>query len=132
MPDLALVSMGNVVVPVGIAQDAAAAALEVGDAAVAEAVATWQRRRDLILEELEGLPVVRPAGGWSLLIDGAPLGMTGAAMSTALLEKADIAATPMTGWGPANGERFLRFVFSNEPEARLRGIGARVRRALDL
>lgn len=132
MPDLALVSMGNVVVPVGIAQDAAAAALELGDAAVADAVATWQRRRDLILKELAGLPVVRPAGGWSLLLDGAPLGMTGAALSAALFDGAGIAATPMTGWGPTNGDRFVRFVFSNEPEDRLRGIGARVRRALNL
>ena len=35
MSDLALVSMGNVVVPVGIAQEAAAVALESGDQDVA-------------------------------------------------------------------------------------------------
>ena len=34
VPDLALVSMSNVVVPVGIAQDAAAVGLELGDADV--------------------------------------------------------------------------------------------------
>ena len=132
IPDLALVSMGNVVVPVGIAQEAAAVALELGDADVAAAVAEWERRRDALLDELAGLPVVRPAGGWSLLLDGAPLGRTGAELSRLLLEAAQIAATPMDGWGEINGGRFLRFVFANEPVERIRGVGARVRRALAL
>jgi aspartate/methionine/tyrosine aminotransferase len=130
MPDLALVSMGNVVVPVGIAQDAAAVALEAGDADVAAATATWQARRDLILRELDGLPVVRPDGGWSLLIDAGALGHTGAALSKRLFEKARIAATPMDGWGEVNGTQCLRFVFANEPVERLRGIGDKVRSAL--
>ena len=129
VPDLALVSMGNVVVPVGIGQAAAAVALEAGDDDVARATATWQARRDLILSELEGLPVIRPGGGWSLLIDGKALGMTGAAMSKHLFDEARIAATPMTGWGEVNGAQFLRLVFTNEPVERLRGIGDKTRRA---
>ena len=130
LPDLALVSMGNVVVPVGIAQEAAAAALAMGDAHVAAATRIWEERRDLILSELADLPVIRPCGGWSLLIDAGALGMSGAALSQRLFEHADVAATPMDGWGEANGARFPRFVFANEPVERLRGIGARVRRAL--
>jgi N-succinyldiaminopimelate aminotransferase len=130
MPDLALVSMANVVVPVGIAQAAVAAALELGDEDVARAVAEWQRRRDALLTELDGLPIVRPAGGWSLLLDGAPLGMTGAELSRLFIEKAGVATTPMTGWGEVNGSQFLRFVFSNEPVERIRGAGARIRSAL--
>lgn len=130
VPDLALVGMGNVVVPVGIAQEAVAAALEAGDADVAQATAELERRRDLLLAELEDLPVMRPAGGWSLLIDAEPLGHTGASLSQLLLAHAGIAATPMDGWGEVNGARFLRFVFANEPIARLRGIGARIRAAL--
>ncbi len=130
IPDLALVSMGNVVVPVGIAQAAAAAALALGDTEVAAATRVWQARRDLILAELGDLPVMRPAGGWSLLIDAAPLGMSGAQLSQRLFERADIAATPMDGWGEVNGARFLRLVYANEPVERLRGIGPRVRRAL--
>ena len=129
LPDLALVSMGNVVVPVGIAQTAAAVALEAGDEDVARATATWQARRDLILHAMEGLPVLRPAGGWSLLIDGAPLGLTGAEMSRRLFDQARIAATPMQGWGEVNGARLLRLVFANEPVERLRGIGDKARRA---
>lgn len=129
LPDLALVSMGNVVVPVGIAQTAAAVALEAGDEDVARATATWQARRDLILREMEGLPVLRPAGGWSLLVDGAPLGLTGAEMSRRLFDQARIAATPMEGWGEVNGAQLLRLVFANEPVERLRGIGDKARRA---
>jgi len=129
VPDLALVSMGNVVVPVGIAQTAAAVALEAGDEDVARATATWQARRDLILREMEGLPVRRPAGGWSLLVDGAPLGLTGAEMSRRLFDQARIAATPMEGWGEVNGAQLLRLVFANEPVERLRGIGDKARRA---
>jgi N-succinyldiaminopimelate aminotransferase len=130
MPDLALVSMGNVVVPVGIAQEAAAVALELGDQDVARAVAEWQRRRDALFTELDGLPVVRPAGGWSLLLDAGPLGMTGAELSRLFIEKAGVAATPMDGWGEVNGSRFLRLVFSNEPVERIRGVGSRIRSAL--
>jgi len=130
MPDLELVSMANVVTPVGIAQEAVAAALELGDREVAIAVAEWQRRRDTLLEELRGLPVVRPAGGWSLLIDGTPLGLTGAQMAERLFRRAGIAATPMGGWGRVNGSQFLRMVFSNESVERLRGIGERVKAAL--
>lgn len=130
VPDLALVGMGNVVVPVGIAQAAAAVALAQGDADVDAATRIWQARRDLILRELAGLPVLKPAGGWSLLLDAGALGMSGAELSQRLFAKGGIAATPMDGWGQVNGGRFLRFVFANEPVERLAGIGERVRRAL--
>ncbi|HYV88803.1 MAG TPA: pyridoxal phosphate-dependent aminotransferase [Candidatus Polarisedimenticolia bacterium] len=130
VPDLALVSMGNVVVPVGIGQAAATVALEQGDGDVARATSILEQRRDLIMRELSGLPVVRPAGGWSLLIDAGELGMSGAELSDRLFDKAEIAATPMAGWGQVNGAQFLRLVFANEPVERLRGIGARIRRAI--
>jgi len=130
LPDLALVSMGNVVVPVGIAQEAAAVALGLGDSDVQAAVAEWGRRRDALLNELAGLPAVTPGGGWSMLLDGAPLGLTGAEMSRRLLENAGVAATPMDGWGEANGGQHLRFVFANESAERIRGVGRRIAAAL--
>jgi aspartate/methionine/tyrosine aminotransferase len=130
IPDLALVSMSNVVVPVGIAQEAAAVGLELGDADVETAATIWAARRDLLLRELAGLPVMRPAGGWSLLLDAQALGLTGAELAERLFDRAHIAATPMTGWGEVNGARYLRLVFANEPLERLRGIGERVRMAL--
>ncbi len=128
--DVGLVNISNVVCNVGIAQAAATVALETPDSEVAAAVARWQRRRDVILEELEGLPVVKPEGGWSLLMDVTGYGLTGTEASARLLEKGQIAATPMTGWGNPRSDGFVRFVFSNEPAARLRGLRARVEAAL--
>jgi hypothetical protein len=36
----------------------------------------------------------------------------------------------MRHWGDLNGDRFVRFVFSNEPVERLRGLGDRTLQAL--
>lgn len=132
MREIGLVSISDVVVPVGIAQAAAAAALTAPADDLARAVATWQARRDLILKELDGLPVRSPAGGWSLLLDAGALGMTGAEASRRLFDVGRIAATAMDNWGVVHGSGYVRFVFSNEPVARLEGIGARVRRSFDL
>ena len=130
MKDIGLVGLTNVVCQVGIGMPGAAAALSAEDDGIAAAVAEWQARRDVILAELADLPVVRPDGGWSLLIDTASLGMDPAEASRRLFEKGKVAATPMTGWG--SGEiagRYLRFVFANEPRARLAGLRERVRAA---
>jgi aspartate/methionine/tyrosine aminotransferase len=130
MADVARVHIYNVVAPTGISQTAAAAALRAGPDDVASAVAEWQRRRDCVLEELRGLPVIPPHGGWSLLLDVRALGHDSFGASRLLLERGRIAATPMRDWGERNGEGFVRFVYSNEPVSRLRGLRARVERAL--
>jgi aspartate/methionine/tyrosine aminotransferase len=128
--DLALVNLSNVVVPVGIAQRAVAAALQLPSDDVRGAVTVWERRRDALLAELAGLPVVKPAGGWSMLLHTAALGFSGADASKRLFESAGVAATPMEGWGERHGAGWLRFVFANEPVERIRGCGARIRAAL--
>ena len=76
MGDIGLVSLTNVVCQVGIGMPGAAAALTADDDGIAASVAELQARRDLILGELSDLPVVRPDGGWSLLIDTVALGMS--------------------------------------------------------
>lgn len=130
MKDIGLVSLTNVVCQVGIGMPGAAAALSADDDGIAAAVAEWQARRDVILTELADLPVVRPDGGWSLLIDTVALGMTPDDASRRLFEQGRIAATPMTGWGSADhAGRYLRFVFANEPCPRLAGLRERVRAA---
>jgi aspartate/methionine/tyrosine aminotransferase len=130
LADIARVHLYNVVTPPGIAQAGAAAALRAPLDALQPAVAEWQRRRDTVMAELGGLPVRSAAGGWSLLLDVAALGLDSFAASRRLLETGRVAATPMRDWGEANGDRFVRLVFSNEPVARLAGLGGRVRRAL--
>lgn len=128
--DIGLVNISNVVCPVGIAQAAATVALQAPDADIAAASAEWQNRRDTILHELEGFPIVKPQGGWSMLLDVSGFGLTGAEASQRLLEKGKIAATAMTGWGSERSANFVRFVFSNEPVGRLRGLRERVETAI--
>lgn len=129
--DVGLVGISNVVCQVGIAMEAAAVALEAPGEDVSDAAAEWQRRRDLILAELEGIvPAIPPHGGWSLLLDVGAVGLDGETASRLFLEKAKIAATPMANWGGPGAARYLRLVFANEPCARLAGIGDRVKTAL--
>jgi len=129
MPDLVAVSLANVVVPVGIAQDAVAIALERSPETLPAYVAELEQRRDALVAELAGLPVGVPAGGWSLLLRVSDYGIDGGAMSERLLEQG-VAATAMAGWGETHGAQYIRFVFANEPVARLRGVGGKIRRAL--
>ncbi|MFC4913898.1 pyridoxal phosphate-dependent aminotransferase [Actinomadura gamaensis] len=131
MADIRLVGLTNVVCQVGLAQQAVAAALDAPDAEadVAAATAEWRRRCETVLDQLSAYPVIRPHGGWSLLLDARPLGLTASELSRRLFDRAKIAATPMDGWGPS-GSRYLRLVFANEPVERLTGLGERFRLAL--
>jgi aspartate/methionine/tyrosine aminotransferase len=115
----------NTTTPTAVARAAATAVLRGDQGHVADAVAELERRRDAILDGLAGWPVVRPAGGWSLLIDAAALDLAPADLSRMLLEDAAIAATPMTGWGGPVADRHVRLVFSAEPLERLRTIPER-------
>jgi aspartate/methionine/tyrosine aminotransferase len=127
--DVARVHIYSGLLASGFAQIGARVALEQADDGLAEANAEWQRRRDETLRQLDGLPAVRPAGGWSLLMDVVALGLTAAELSDRLLAQ-KVAATPMLGWGREVADRHIRFVFSNEPVERLALLGDRVRRAL--
>ncbi|MCA8064199.1 pyridoxal phosphate-dependent aminotransferase [Burkholderia sp. AU38729] len=130
IPDLVAVSLANVVVPVGIAQEAAAVALEHSASDLPGYVSELERRRDTIAAELSGLPFGMPAGGWSMLLRVSDGGLTGSQMSERLLRRG-VCVTAMTGWGVAHGEQYVRFVFSNEPVERLRTLGNKVRVALE-
>ena len=130
LADVARVSITNVVCQTGIAMGAVATAINDPDDGIQACVAEWQRRRDGLLEELHGFAVIPPHGGWSLLLDVAELGYDSATASRRLLQSGKIAATPMINWGSANSDRYVRFVFANEPVQRLRGVAERVKRAL--
>ncbi len=131
MPDLVAVSLANVVVPVGIGQDAVAVALERSAETLPAYVEELQARRDTVATELAGLPFGQPGGGWSTLLCVSDFGIDGAEMSMRLLDHG-VCATPMTGWGEMHGAQYIRFVFANEPVARLKGLGSRVRAALGI
>lgn len=129
--DISLVNISNVVCQVGIAMPGAQAALTAPESTddVAQAVAEWQKRRDILLEELAGLPVIPPGGGWSLLIDVQQLDLDCETACQLLLEKGKIAATPMRNWGSERASAYVRLVYANEPVDRLRGIRHRIRSA---
>ncbi|HEX2032109.1 MAG TPA: pyridoxal phosphate-dependent aminotransferase [Actinomycetota bacterium] len=114
----------------GVAQAGAVAALTAGAADLEAAVTEWEARRDEMLRQLEGLPVVPPAGGWSMLMDVESLGLKAPDLSGALIDQ-KVAATPMTAWGEKVAPRHVRFVYSKEPVERLARLGDRVRAALD-
>jgi len=132
MNDISLVSISNVVCQVGIAMPGAAAALTTTDDGVATAIAEWQKRRDVLLDELSDLPAVPPNGGWSLLLDVGKLGLDCDTASQLLLEKGKIAATPMRNWGSERASAYVRFVYANEAVHRLRGVRERIRTARNL
>jgi N-succinyldiaminopimelate aminotransferase len=129
MPDLIAVSLANVVVPVGIAQDAVAVALERSASTMSSYIMELCARRDAVIQQLEGLPVGVPGGGWSLLMRVSDFGIDGETMSRRLLENG-VCATAMKGWGVEHGSQYIRFVFANEPVERLVSLGKRVRSAL--
>jgi aspartate/methionine/tyrosine aminotransferase len=127
--DVSRVHIYNGLVASGFAQIGTRVALELPDDRLDTANAECQRRRDETLRQLDGLPVLRPAGGWSLLLDVAALGLDCVDVSDRLLEQ-KVAATPMRGWGGEIADRHVRFVFSNEPVERLALLGTRMRAAL--
>ena len=127
--DVSRVHIYNGLVASGFAQIGTRVALGAANDDLSATNAELQRRRDETLRQLEGLPVTRPAGGWSLLLDVASLGLDCIDVSERLLQQ-NVAATPMRGWGGAVADRHVRFVFSNEPVERLALLGDRVRRAL--
>ncbi len=128
--DVARVSISNVVCQTGIAMGAVAAAIRSDDDGIAASVTELERRRDLLLDELDGYRIIPPHGGWSLLVDVSPLGLDGPTASKRLLEKGRIAATAMNNWGTRHCANYVRLVYSNESLDRLAGIRARFDAAL--
>lgn len=129
MNDIGLISISNVVCQTGISMEGVAAGLNAHDDGLKEALHIWEQRRNTLLQELEGLPVIPPHGGWSMLLDASALGMTSQQLSENLFKEAKIATTPMIGWGD-NAAKYVRFVFSNEPQERLIGIGKKIKKAI--
>lgn len=130
MDDIARVHIYNVVTPTGIAQAGALAALQTSLDDLQTCIAEWQRRRDIVNEQLKKYSMICAAGGWSQLLNVRELGYDSFTASKLLLEKGKIAATPMRDWGEKNGDAFVRLVFSNEPVARLATLRERVNRVL--
>ena len=128
--DVARVSISNVVCQTGIAMGAVAQAIRAKEDGIKTCTQIWEERRNVILEELKEYAIIKPHGGWSLLVDVSVLGLDGPTASRLLLEKSKIAATPMVNWGSERSANYLRLVYSNEPLERLHGLKERFDKAL--
>ena len=128
--DVARVSITNVVCQTGVSMGAVATAIRDPKDGIQEFVMEWQKRRDVLMDELSEFDVVPSHGGWSFLVDVSSLGLDGPEASKRLLEIGQIAATPMINWGTARSSNYVRIVFSNEPIERLQGTRQRFKRAL--
>lgn len=128
--DVASAVVYSTVVPSGFTQAGVTAALRAADDGIDAATRTWQARRDLLVAQLDGLPLIRSDGGWSMLIDATVLGTDARTLCERLLSRGRIAATPMTAWGPDVAPRHVRLVYAREPEGRLTGIRTRLEAAL--
>jgi aspartate/methionine/tyrosine aminotransferase len=120
----------NGLVAGGIGQAGSVAALNASQSDLSHAIAEWLRRRDAIIEQLDGLPYVRPNGGWSMVMEAQALGIAPPDLSMALI-KERVAATPMTAWGETVAPRFIRFIFATEPVERLALLRERLDRAMN-
>lgn len=127
--ELSKTQIYNALVPSGILQAGARVAISEPAEDLARVVAEFQRRRDETLRQLDGFPVMRSSGGWSLVMDTNALGIDCAEASKRMLEQR-VAATQMRGWGADIADRYLRFVYSREPVERLELLGERARAAL--
>ncbi|CCJ50827.1 pyridoxal phosphate-dependent aminotransferase [Bordetella parapertussis] len=92
----------------------------------------FKQRRDYLLPEFErlGIPVpVRPDGAFYIYADIAALGTTSMAFSHRLLHEGGVAAVPGLDFGPAHGERTMRFSYATGLD-RLQEAVARIEKLL--
>jgi N-succinyldiaminopimelate aminotransferase len=66
LADVARVSITNVVCQTGIAMGAVAIAIADPSDGIKSCIEEWQRRRDVLLDELRDFVAIPPHGGWSL------------------------------------------------------------------
>jgi aspartate/methionine/tyrosine aminotransferase len=114
----------NAIMPSGFAEAGATAALTSPQDEIATSVATYVHLRNILvsgLRSIPGLKVVSPEGGYFCLANISALGVTSTEFCQQLLAEEDVATTPMVAWGSdAFGDQHVRFIFTNEPEDRLR------------
>ncbi len=110
-------------------QRAGITALRQGDAFCAENVKMYRERRDCLCEGLKsiGLEFKKPRATFYVWIS-TPKGMSAVDTSSLLLDKADIVATPGTGFGKS-GEGYFRIALTVGCE-RLREAVERIRKVL--
>lgn len=120
----------NGIMPSGICQHGAAAALTGPQQWQADAVATYEQGQAVLLSEIAAagqLAAVPAEGGYYCLLDVSGTGLDSVRFARQLLDEERVAVTPMQGWGADDfGEHLVRLIFTNEPPERLREAGRRI------
>ncbi len=99
-------------------QYAAIAALDGPQDGVRDMVATFRRRRDIIvagLNDIPGISCVQPQGAFYAFPDITGTGLTAAELQARLLDEAGVAALSGTSFG-AHGAGFLRLSYANSAQ----------------
>ena len=117
----------NGIMPSGITQAGATAALAGPQGWQAEAVRTYARGQAALLGPAPPrLSAIAAEGGYYCLLDTRPPASRDGLRRPAA-RRGDVAVTPMQGWGADDfGEHLVRLIFTNEPEDRLREAGRRI------
>ena len=123
--NLAKAHIYNVITPPGANQNGALTALQESSNSFKTVLEEWEKRRDIVGEQLKHYSMIPAAGGWSQLLDVSNLGMDAKAAAKQLYHMGKVAVTPMNHWGLQNGSQFIRIVFSNESVERLSTLGER-------
>jgi aspartate aminotransferase len=95
------------------------AALEGDQAIIAEMVAAWDRRRQLVtdgLNAVQGLHVAPIEGAFYAFVDGRETGLNDVALAAKLLDEAHVAVVPGSAFGDA-GIGHIRLSFATSDEA---------------
>lgn len=101
-----------------ISQMAALAALRLPEEVTQKMVKEYERRRDVLLSELDqvpGLAAFKPQGTFYAFVDIRPLGVPSFEFSRVLLKEARVAVAPGSAFG-ADGEGYVRICFANSIE----------------
>jgi aminotransferase len=100
-----------------VAQDAALAALQGGEAAVQAMVAEYDRRRRLLVDGLNrlGLPTFEPRGAFYAFPDISSTGLTSDEFTERLLREERVAVVPGNAFGPS-GEGHVRMCYATSYE----------------
>ena len=100
-----------------VAQDAALAAIQGGEPAVAAMVAEYDRRRRLLVDGLNrmGLPTFEPRGAFYAFPDITSTGLTSDEFTERLLREERVACVPGNAFGPS-GEGHVRMCYATAYE----------------
>jgi aspartate/methionine/tyrosine aminotransferase len=120
----------NGIMASGYSEAGAAAALSGPQDYVTQSVGIYRRRRDLLVKHLNTIPGIRlvvPDGGYFFIANIEAFGVSAGDFCRRLLAEEDVAITPMNAWGADDfGDRYVRFIFTNESEDRLMQAAKRV------